>query len=195
MYLESPGSGDASVTFSLNKAVATSTRKWKIKISQIACSSTYRPPSDCTQYFTGAVGGPVRTYSFARALKNQDYTTCIRRESGMCKIMWTERATTTPDSFGITPVAIITPGIAPALPTAGPPIAATGSNCATAFLEINDVTGPLLNRLCGGVLNPVDGQGTSAAITGTNFNIRYFSDNADKTEGTGYNLQYAQVPC
>ena len=56
---------------------------WKIKISQIECSSTSRAYPDCDQYVTGATG-TISSYNWANVqLQAKDYQHCIRREEGI----------------------------------------------------------------------------------------------------------------
>ena len=61
---------------------------WKIKISQIECSSTSRAYPDCDQYVTGATG-TISSYNWANVqLQAKDYQHCIRREEGIKKISY-----------------------------------------------------------------------------------------------------------
>eukprot|EP00095_Tigriopus_kingsejongensis_P003719 snap_masked-scaffold617_size123379-processed-gene-0.6 protein:Tk03719 transcript:snap_masked-scaffold617_size123379-processed-gene-0.6-mRNA-1 annotation:"hypothetical protein AaeL_AAEL007147" len=60
----------------------------------------HRPPSGCTQYFTGA-SGTISSYNHAggQMLQAQMYTNCIRQELGYCQTLFKERTGTTPDPF------------------------------------------------------------------------------------------------
>ena len=56
---------------------------WKIKITQIECSSYSRAYPDCDQYVTGATG-TISSYNWANVqLRAKDYQHCIRREEGI----------------------------------------------------------------------------------------------------------------
>lgn len=83
----------ATLTFA---TVAGSTSIWRIKVSQIECSSSSRAPNGCLQYFTGNFN-TVMSYNFDGTntcatgcqLANQDYQNCFRTEAGMCGINYT----------------------------------------------------------------------------------------------------------
>ena len=55
---------------------------WKIKVSQIECSSYARAYLDCDQFITG-VSGTISSYNWPNVqLRAKDYQHCIRREQG-----------------------------------------------------------------------------------------------------------------
>jgi len=82
--LDVPSNGDlANLNFNLGQS-ASSSRTWRIKITQLICGLA--PPSCCFQYYTGTTG---QIFSFnwqntARPLHlaNQNYQICIRQEKG-----------------------------------------------------------------------------------------------------------------
>ena len=87
IYLETGQSTSAqTLTFTVASSVT-----FKILVHQIPCGVNYAAPSDCLQYFTGEVGR-ARTFNFDGqiVLVNQQYTQCVRQESGYCGIMWSE---------------------------------------------------------------------------------------------------------
>ena len=78
VYLETARSTTAST---LTFTIATG-GTWKIKVSQIECSSTSRGYPDCDQFFTG-ISGQVASFNWPNVqLQSKDYTYCIRREQG-----------------------------------------------------------------------------------------------------------------
>lgn len=72
----------------------TAVRSWKVKISQIECSDPNKPPSGCTQYYTGD-SGTFQSYNWNNGngphLASQDYQICFRQEKNSCKINFFER--------------------------------------------------------------------------------------------------------
>ena len=94
VYYELGGSNTATATLSFTISsvtlVASNTRSFEIKVSQIECTSRTRPPSGCFQYHTGLTG-TIKTFNYdatssaTRAhLASQRYSICIRQEEGMC---------------------------------------------------------------------------------------------------------------
>ena len=67
-------------------------RTWRIRVTQIPCSSVAKADQGCLQYFTG-VNGRVKSFNFdtvsGRQLSNQDYSACIRTERNFCGIQYT----------------------------------------------------------------------------------------------------------
>jgi len=92
------GTGTNGATLALTTVVASTadgTKNWRIKVSQIECSSEWRAPQGCLQYFTG-VTNIVTSFNWdgtsatSRQLANQNYEICFRQEEGMCKINYNE---------------------------------------------------------------------------------------------------------
>ena len=52
----------------------------------MACTATWKAPTDCTQFFTG-ISGAVVSYNYAgsQLLQGNYYTNCIRTEEGYCR--------------------------------------------------------------------------------------------------------------
>jgi hypothetical protein len=80
--------------------VAPFNRQWTIAVYQLPCDHNYDAPQDCLQYFTG-VTGTITSFNFqfvpvpvggaivpGRQLSNQDYSMCVRTESGYCSITY-----------------------------------------------------------------------------------------------------------
>lgn len=103
MYVDA-GMGSTSEATMEAVLTGSTSRTWKIKVSQIPCDSIVKPPHGCMQYHTG-VTGQVRSFNFQATsgnylhLAQHYYKACIRRERGYCKIAWSQSSDT--DSFKI----------------------------------------------------------------------------------------------
>ncbi|XP_077301690.1 uncharacterized protein LOC143922340 [Arctopsyche grandis] len=66
-------------------------RNWKVRVSQIPCSTIYRAEEGCLQYYT-QVSGQLRSFNYdpigGLQLSNQDYSICIRMERNFCGIQY-----------------------------------------------------------------------------------------------------------
>jgi len=104
MYIDiGSGSSDtATLQFSFGTSTTVS-RKWDIKVAQIPCGKNYAPPSGCLQWETGLTG-QITTFNFldtsSSHLASQDYSTCIRQESGFCCVQYSV-CTDPPNSFSL----------------------------------------------------------------------------------------------
>jgi len=91
MYLDaSEGLSGTNPAMSITTTGTTNERFWQIRVDQIYCGQTHTPPHGCVQYFTGQTG-TITSYNYGynddfHHLGSQDYTICIRREDGQCKI-------------------------------------------------------------------------------------------------------------
>ena len=58
-------SATATLAFTISSVtlVAGNTRSFEIKVSQIPCAASYRPPSGCFQYHTGLTG-TIKTFNY-----------------------------------------------------------------------------------------------------------------------------------
>jgi hypothetical protein len=81
-----------SNTVTLGNPVLPNSRTWDIRESQIECTNPSRPPNGCLQYYT-TLTGRIMTFNFNptgsatslfQHLAQQEYSACIRRESGFC---------------------------------------------------------------------------------------------------------------
>ena len=95
-------------------------RRWNILASQIECEGNYHAPQGCLQYLMGSIGS-IKSFNYDTTstydhLSDQDYMVCVRRESGHCKIGWSQSSDK--DSFKLTRPASNYNG-------------ATGANCAS----------------------------------------------------------------
>jgi len=100
MYIEADRSKDPAATVAITTTALNtqpSTKNWRIKVSQIECSSTMKAPQGCLQYFTG-IKNTVTSFNFdgttayatGGELANQDYRACFRQEAGMCSQQFAE---------------------------------------------------------------------------------------------------------
>merc|ERR1712141_369140 len=200
MYTEFGATSTDSITMTLTYGTSglTTAKTFNILARQISCTASYKAPTDCTQYFTG-VAGNVQSYSYGQMLTSQYYTNCIRTEAGYCAIQWKQSSTTSPDPFGF----IITTST-----TAG----AGGSSttlCTSGFVAIPDLSmdgitainvplgvSAFQSEVCGSVFG-VEGQTTSAALISRKqpFILGVYTDTTTAQPGTGFNLDYTQIPC
>lgn len=170
-------------------------KNWNARVTQIPCDASYRPPSGCTQYFTGTTG-TVASYGFqsGQLLQSQQYNNCIRQEEGYCSITYSESSTTSPDPFIMT-----NDGAANAAES-------TVDICINSYVRVPDgqiIAGTLANQFCGAALG-VDGDTNPAPVssTSTPFTLGVFTaaaemeqTNTANTAATGFNLDYAQTAC
>jgi len=198
MYTEFGATSADSIAMTLTyhaSGLATA-KTFNILARQISCTATYKAPTDCTQYFTG-VSGNVQSYSYGQLLKSQYYTNCIRTEKGYCAIQWKQSSATSPDPFGIG--AVTTAAASGSAPTL----------CSTGFVAIPDLsmdgvsaipvplgTVAFQSVMCGAEFG-LDAQPTSAALISRQqpFIVGVYTDTTTAETGTGFNLDYTQLPC
>jgi len=201
MYAEfgATSTDSISMTLTYGSSGLTTAKTFNILARQISCTATWKAPTDCTQFFTGVTGN-VQSYNFGQLLNGQYYTNCIRTERGYCAIQWKIDSTTSPDPFGILQTT-------PASNAAGGP----SHLCSTGFITIpdlsmdgiNGIPVPLATKqgfqsyMCG-INFGVEGQTTSAALISRKqpFILGVYTATAPNTEpGTGFSLDYTQLPC
>jgi hypothetical protein len=200
MYAEFGATSTDSITMTLTYGSSglTTAKTFNILARQISCTATWKAPTDCTQFFTG-VSGSVLSYSYGQFLTSNYYTNCIRTEKGYCAIQWKQSSTTSPDPFGI-------------LGTTTTAAGAGGSSttlCTSGFVSIpglsmdgiSDIPVPLgvqayQSYMCGTIFG-VEAQTTSAAFITRQqpFVLGVYSDTTTAQPGTGFNLDYTQIPC
>lgn len=92
MYIDAGLGQSNPIILTVITSGTTYPRTWRIRITQIPCSSIWKADQGCLQYFTG-VNGRVRSFNFdtstGRQLSNQDYSICIRNERNFCNIQYT----------------------------------------------------------------------------------------------------------
>ena len=82
IYLDAGAYNENSASLSVVTTGTSDTRKWRILVSHIKCSSLMLPPQGCLQYHTGRLGS-VKTFNYDtngeyEHLQSQDYNVCIR---------------------------------------------------------------------------------------------------------------------
>jgi len=210
MYVEFGATATDSVTLKHTYG-DTSSKTWNILARQIACTSHWKAPTDCTQYFTG-VSGNVKSYNFAgsQILQTQNYDNCIRQEKGYCRIQWDQNAATSPDPFQLdTQSPTASPFAAGGIPLAG----GTALPCLLAYVSIPDGSPngvDPLNHVASGLAFQNLWCGASLAYTGPGtavssivsarlpFTLGVFSRTTAQGAGpanSGFNLDYTQLPC
>jgi len=209
MYVEFGTSSTDSIT--LKHTLDTTSKTWNILARQIACTASWKAPTDCTQYFTG-VSGNVKSYNFAgsQILQSQNYDNCIRQEKGYCRIQWNQNAATSPDPFQMDTQIPAASTIA-AGGIASPAIALP---CLLSYVTIpdgsqngiaplNSVLSDLAfqNNLCGADLGYTGTTAIPSTIVSAKvpFTLGVFSTATQQglaaAVNTGFNLDYTQLPC
>merc|ERR1711990_380296 len=191
MYVEFGASATDSVT--LKHTLDTTQKSWNILARQIACTATWKAPTDCVQYFTGTSGN-VKNYNFGQILQSQNYNNCIRQESGYCKISRSQATATSPDQFQMDTAA----GIALAT--------AQVTTCPLAYVVIPDASLDGVNKLdtglsttafqstfCGGVLGISSSPAANTMVSATlPFKLGVWTQAAAmEATNTGFSLDYS----
>ncbi|KAK2712320.1 uncharacterized protein LOC136025094 [Artemia franciscana] len=201
-------------------------RNWRIFTTQIPCDYTnaglltdkgaqLQAPPGCLQYYTG-FSGRIKSFNFnfdtlsptsSRQLSNQQYTICVRQESGYCGIRY--RVCQDPVNAP--------PGLGFSLgPNTVPAVSATDGGCVSDYITIpcaSDTYGSPINlnnggnpsvcaqRLCGQIFSSVAGRAIPSDVYSTSspFEIRYYTDNVEASAGEqgnlGFCLNYKQQMC
>merc|ERR1711971_596012 len=63
MYTEFGATSTDTITLTITYG-DTSSKTWNVLLRQISCSSSWKAPTDCVQYFTGSTG-TIQSYNFA----------------------------------------------------------------------------------------------------------------------------------
>merc|ERR1712183_1145410 len=191
----------AQITLTYGTAGISTEKTFNILARQISCTATWRAPTDCVQYFTGASGN-VKNYNFGQLLLGQYYTNCIRTEKGRCGILWKTSSTTGPDPFLILApsTTVVHAGTSPS------------NLCPSGFVHIpslsmdgiNSIPVPLglqafQSFMCGNIWG-VEGQGTAASLVSRvqPFTLGVYSHATTAqpaATSTGFSLDYTQLPC
>ncbi|XP_020295651.1 deleted in malignant brain tumors 1 protein-like [Pseudomyrmex gracilis] len=216
MYVDTGVGQTNPVTLTFVTSGSSFPRSWKVRVSQIRCSTIYRAEEGCLQYFTG-VSGQIKSFNYdpttGLQLSNQDYSICIRMERNFCGIQYTA---CTEDAQGImmttTTAGQIMRSNAFTLTgnTQNTQIASmTGVSCVTDWLSIPCATNlgripttPLMcvDRLCGGTFNaePQNLNASSVISTVKPFRLIFHTDGTEAPADVGnrgFCLNYVQQPC
>lgn len=198
-----------AATLTFTTATANS-GTWRVKVSQIACSSENKAPAGCLQYYTG-VTGTIKSFNWVDGsgacaatggchLQSQDYVACVRKEKGMCSIQYSPTQLTIAANKAFELGSTIATSIVDA------------NNCATigsGFVEIpnvrlataSDAVDKAGGVFCGDTLaipNAILAISQSAGVVSdaSRFWIRVVADNGEAQNSmAGFSLDYAQMPC
>ncbi|XP_012279434.1 uncharacterized protein LOC105699195 [Orussus abietinus] len=217
MYVNA-GTGQSNpVTLTFVTSGSNYSRFWKIRVSQIPCSTIYRAEEGCLQYYTG-VSGEIKSFNYddnnGLQLSNQDYSICIRTENNFCGIQY--MACSRP----MQPGAMATPGsqsMATRISTftlSGNTMtqqvpSMTGTACQADWLMIPCAsnlgrlsTAPMtcVDRICGGAFNAENQNINSSTVISTikPFRLVLHTDNVEAPSdigNRGFCLNYIQQPC
>lgn len=182
----------AKLTFTITTAA---TQNWRIKVSQIECSSRNKAPNGCLQYFTGT-RNTVTSFNYDGLaacaptcnLGPQDYTVCFRQEKGMCGMQFVETTVATGDAFQLN-----NNGANNALAAA-----VTAANCANGFIQLSGVPQAefALSQgvYCDGIFASMGGATGTNIVRSGSFLLRHFADNMQNTLA-GFSVDALQSPC
>jgi len=214
MYVEFGATSTDTVKLTITYGSTTTAKTWNILSRQISCTATWKAPTDCTQYFTGA-SGTVKSYNYAggQLLNKMYYTNCIRTEAGYCRIQWKESSTSSPDTFDMTPAPATTalanggyspPAIAYACPVGYIYIPDLSMDGRTGFTSASMSTAPpqahqsFYSTMCGTNFG-LEGGTTSLVLVSAKqpFVLGVYTDTttALTSPTTGFNMDYTQLAC
>ncbi|XP_059097260.1 uncharacterized protein LOC131891648 [Tigriopus californicus] len=197
MYVDMGCLASDTASLDFNFDAQTSARMWEIKVTQIPCNTAGHPTaSGCLQYHVGLTGR-LTTFNFIPTndnhLRNQQYSICIRQESGMCCIQYSECE----DANSFT------------LDQKNDNKGFVDNMCTKDYVGIEGGASALCGgstnvatrtRFCGTVLNVVDESKMSTPICDCNkpFRVDIFTDDTadDPAKSSrGVCLEYTQIPC
>jgi len=208
MYIDS-GTAATAATLTFTTATAN-TGTWRVKVSQIACSSENKAPAGCLQYYTG-VTGTIKSFNWVDGsgacastggcmIQTQDYVACARKENGMCSIQYSPTQLTIAANKAFEIGSTIATSIVDT------------NNCATigsGFVEIpnvrlstaSDAVDKAGGVFCGNTLaipNTILAISQSSGVVSdaSRFWIRVVADQGEAQNSmAGFSLDYAQIPC
>lgn len=210
MYIDAGNANVLAATLTF-ATVTGSTTMWRVKVSQIECSSSSRAPNGCLQYFTGQ-RNTVTSYNFDGTaacvtgcqLANQDYNNCFRTEAGMCGINYTpSNVAAGSNAFQLSAMANIIlaqQGLANCAVTmnAGNAMCLIAAADTCSFVQIPGSNGAaIVNDLyCGMFLNSGAAAGVNEVVSSQMkpFRFRYAVLGNSAALG-GYSLDVTQTPC
>ncbi|ROT83709.1 hypothetical protein C7M84_023112 [Penaeus vannamei] len=197
MYLDIEGNGAARINIATTDDVTE--RSWRIKVTQIPCSSVTRAPPGCLQYYS-EYSGNIESFNYQQvatpAAPSTWPTSGTPSASGPMKD-FVVFATPLTISRCLAMRALRTPP--PPQSSSVPPTAAaaTGDAACTGDLVIipgltSDGVAATADRYCGSQLDPVETYSKP-------FEIRVVTndeeDPATDINNQGFSLRYTQIPC
>jgi len=199
---------DTTLTISTSTTALT-TRKWKVKISQIGCDCPTKPTVGCHQYFTEPTGV---LESFNHGATTQlmipgSWTICMRQNKGKCGTNYATDPTvaTGGDNFDLVEDST-TAG------TAGTTGRVWGADCNVIKMLFDKVTGITKTQLnaangyidnpngiwgyCGTHLNNADDSAAEGLIVSKGFKASVVNIvTTDVHASKGFKIRYTQTPC
>ncbi|XP_046998494.1 uncharacterized protein LOC124613816 [Schistocerca americana] len=207
MYVDANEGQISPIALTFVTSGPTFSRRWKVRVSQIACSSPLRAESGCLQYFTG-VTGQVKSFNYdpevGLQLSNQDYSMCIRPERNFCGIQYAACPDTVNNrthAFTLTDNTLSPTANIPARVASAGPYA-----CTTDWLNIpcavnagRRYPAQCVDRICGGTFSAEVGQQTAFVYSRTRpFRLAFHTDSSEAPNdigNRGFCLNYIQQPC
>jgi len=184
IYLETAQATTAQ-TLAFTVTATTGSATYKLKVSQIECSSKYKAPTDCYQYYTGE-SGRIKSFnrSAGRMLRNLQYSACIRREPGTCGIQWAPTSTTE-----YSPSQVFDLG--------DPAASAIIGSAASALPAYIVIPGSLSSAYSGGMLGDTTATVNNGAIlaSGQRYLLMVFSMDSTTATADGFDLTWHQHGC
>ncbi|KAB0796698.1 hypothetical protein PPYR_10759 [Photinus pyralis] len=202
MYIDSGEGNTAPIILSVVTSGPSFMRTWKMRISQIPCTSRNRGEMGCLQYYNG-VSGQIKSFNYDLAtglqLSNQDYSICIRAERNFCSIQYTA----CPDTVNNRSQSFTLAGISTNV------VQAMTSTCQADFIIIPmaqnvgrpaGTTAITADRFCGGTLSTETNAMLSSTLRSNvkPFRIWFHTDNVESPTdigNRGFCLDYVQQPC
>ncbi|XP_068239954.1 uncharacterized protein [Palaemon carinicauda] len=182
MYLDlAPGSSAARINIATTDKELD--RSWRIKVTQIACNSPSKAPSNCLQYYTD-YSGMISTFNYnsesgTHQLAEQRYTICIKTREGFCGIRYSA------DSFSLSGDGDLSDA------------EKSGDvDCVADYVLIpsmnKDGTVDKKDRFCGNAF-------TEFVTYSQPFEVRVVTDgledSATDPKNKGFSMRYTQIPC
>ncbi|XP_050697509.1 uncharacterized protein LOC126985948 [Eriocheir sinensis] len=180
MYLDL-GSGNSAARINIATTSTNASRSWRIRVTQLPCSSPSRAPSNCLQYYTD-YSGTIKSFNYQNTvgrhqLAAQNYAICIRTRDGFCGIKYIA------DHFSMSQ-------------SAETPTERKGdANCKLDFINVpavnKDGSVTLEDRYCGSQLNEL-------VTYSKPFEVRVVTNGAEETSevnNRGFSIRYTQIPC
>lgn len=148
MYLDSARATTAA-TIAMTHGTGAGVNKWRIKVTQIGCSSPTRPHQGCLQWFYGSHRHTVKSFNWdgtsahttGGLLHNTAYSMCFRQEAGTCGT-----------TYQMTPVASTLSAFE--LEEGG--VSESGAACTTQWVGIQTAKVANEDRFCGRVISNVE---------------------------------------
>jgi len=198
MYTEFGATSTDTITLTITYG-DTSSKTWNVLLRQISCSSSWKAPTDCVQYFTGSTG-TIQSYNFAggQLLNSMYYNNCIRTEEGFCKIQYKESTGQTPDTFGMETGKTAAEASSDGCPTSHIYIPNLSSDGIKAISITPAQAEAYISHQCGSVFG-LDGSTVSLALVSATkpFTVGVYTNPATALTAptTGFSLDYTQLPC